>query len=92
MYICNTCGLSFESPKLYHETYGQWIRHCPLCGSSDYAEVTVCPVCAEPWVDNGDLACQRCIERVRAALTENLTEKDYELAREILDELYDDTL
>lgn len=92
MFICNFCGRRFDDPAHRRESYGELVKCCPTCGSTDYDDATNCPLCNQLYVDKGGLACPQCVERVRAVLTDNLAETDYELALEILEELYDNTL
>lgn len=71
MYICNNCGILFETPTQYTETHGietppyeVW-NGCPECGGS-YTKTFECDVCGEYilgeyiTVVNGMKICEEC--------------------------------
>ena len=53
MYYCDSCGASFETPKLLKEAHGT--------AGPPYEEVPVCPVCSEPMIIKMAL-CSCCQE------------------------------
>ena len=53
MFYCDSCGATFETPKILKETYGMAGPYCE--------EVPVCPKCREPMIIKMAL-CSCCNE------------------------------
>lgn len=75
MYICNSCGLIFESPKTIREYHNELddnpyeeYEACPYCGCSDFDQSYRCDLCGEytGWhyvkLKDGTVACSDCYE------------------------------
>lgn len=67
MYICDECGNAFDTPHLvkekradhYYETYAE----SPCCHES-FSEASICPVCEDTAIAEGEIVCKYCAEEL----------------------------
>ena len=71
MYICNNCGQTFETPKIYeeHHPYGmgtatEYFAECPHCGEGDFKQVYRCAKCHQYATLTNKGVCEACYDEI----------------------------
>jgi predicted amidophosphoribosyltransferase len=77
MYQCNKCNARFDTPDkttiIHYEvdtSQKETISICPVCGSDNFEEVTICPGCSYHYIKSNEDYCNECYQDVSRAVDE----------------------